>query len=632
MILKTLRTCLLCLGAFAPAMVHAADLPNILWLTSEDNGPQLGAYGDPFADTPILDALAAKGMIYLHAWSNAPVCAPARTAIITGMYPQSLGAQHMRSEVPVPAGMQLFPQLLRERGYYCTNNQKEDYNIIKPEGLWDESSGTAHWKNRKDGQPFFAVFNYTVTHESQIRQRPHEAQHDPAKVPIPAYHPDTPEVRQDWAQYYDKMTEMDGMVGEALRELEAAGLADDTIVFYYGDHGPGMPRGKRWTYESGLRVPLIVYVPEKFRERAPEDYVPGGTSKRLVSFVDLAPTVLSLAGVEPPEYLHGRAFMGEHETTQPEYMFGFRDRMDERIDMTRAVRNERFAYIRNYMPHRPYGQYLEYMFQTPTTVVWKRLYDEGKLNEAQRAFWEEKPVEELYDLEADPDQVNNLAADMHTWWELVQSLRDVLERHVYEIKDLGFLPEADMHRRAGDGAPYDIWRNDDENMRGQIMSAARITTRRLRDLSDADLTEYKEEVLEKALNAPDSAVRYWGAIAFLVNGGEIVQDNLTLLRNALNDDSPNVAIVAAEALGRYGEERDIEPAMKKLLEFANLDKHDVYTAVAALNAIDFLGEKAAPYQDEIVALPEEQAGLSGRLNSYVPRLKKTLADLGSGER
>ena len=301
----------------------ASQRPNILWLTSEDNGPQLGCYGDEFADTPNIDKLAAKGMIYLNAWSNAPVCAPARTTIISGMYPPCLGAEHMRSMVPLPEGFRMFPQYLREAGYYCTNNVKEDYNIKKPGQVWDDSSRKAHWKHRKSDQPFFAVFNSTVSHESQIRKRPHSAVHDPAKVSLPPYHPDAPEVRQDWAQYYDKITEMDAQIGQRLKELEEAGLADDTIVFYYGDHGSGMPRSKRWLYQSGLHIPLIVYVPEKYRDLAPSDYSLGGNSDQLTGFIDLAPTVLSLAGIKPPENFQGRALMGQYQQPGPKYMYGF---------------------------------------------------------------------------------------------------------------------------------------------------------------------------------------------------------------------------------------------------------------------------------------------------------------------
>src|SRR5262245_54088210 len=336
------RICWIIVWSFAGPVASEAyssepARPNILWITSEDNGPQLGCYGDRFATTPNLDRLAARGMVYLKCWSNAPVCAPARTTIITGLYPTSTGSEHMRSMVRLPAGTKLYPQLLRDAGYYCTNNAKEDYNLEQTGQVWDESSNKAHWKNRAAGQPFFAVFNILVTHESQIRSRPHQPVHDPSQVRVPRYHPDTPEVRQDWAQYYDKLTEMDAIAGARVREIEDAGLADDTIIFYYGDHGPGMPRCKRWPYDSGLHVPLIVHVPAKFRSLAPREYMPGGNSDRLVSFVDLAPTLLSLVGVEPLDYLQGGAFMGRFEAPAREFVHGFRGRMDERYDLVRTV-------------------------------------------------------------------------------------------------------------------------------------------------------------------------------------------------------------------------------------------------------------------------------------------------------
>src|SRR5688572_3538957 len=315
------------LALLLPYTARAADepasRPNILWITSEDNGPHLGCYGDAYATTPHLDALAARSLTYLHCWSNAPVCAPARTAIISGVYPTSTGSEHMRSSVAMPAHMRMYPQILREAGYYCSNNSKEDYNLEKPGKVWDESSPRAHWKNRKPGQPFFAVFNIGVTHESQIRKRPHTHKHDPAKVRVPAYHPDIPEVRQAWAQYYDQLTEMDALAGKHLRELEEAGLADDTIVFYYGDHGPGLPRNKRSACNSGLHVPLIVHVPEKFKHLAPKDYASDAKTKRLVQFVDFAPTLLSLVGLKAPEWMQGRAFMGPHEAAPNEFLHGF---------------------------------------------------------------------------------------------------------------------------------------------------------------------------------------------------------------------------------------------------------------------------------------------------------------------
>ena len=226
-----LRTILIAACLAVPA---AGAPPNILWISSEDNGPHLGVYGDSYADTPNLDTLGRRGMIYRNAWSTAPVCAPARTTIISGMYPPSTGSQHMRSMARLPSSMRMFPQYLRDAGYYASNNAKEDYNLEKPGQVWDESSRQAHWRNRAPGQPFFAVFNFTVTHESQIRMRPHKAIHDPATVRVPAFHPDTEVSRRDWAQYHDKITEMDAMAGRVLAELREDGLEEDTIVFYWG--------------------------------------------------------------------------------------------------------------------------------------------------------------------------------------------------------------------------------------------------------------------------------------------------------------------------------------------------------------------------------------------------------------
>ena len=481
------------MGLFRPFLLACVGLsvataqPNILWISSEDNGPHLGAYGDSYASTPNLDGLGRKGMIYRNAWSTAPVCAPARTTIISGMYPPSTGSQHMRSLTRLPAGMKMFPQYLREAGYYVSNNAKEDYNLEKPGQVWDESGRQAHWRKRAADQPFFAVFNFTVTHESQIRKRPHEAVHDPAEVRVPAYHPDTPESRQDWAQYHDKISEMDSMAGAVLAQLRADGLEEDTIVFYWADHGPGMPRGKRWTYNSGLNVPMILHVPKKFKDLQPAEYAEGGESERLVGFVDLAPTVLSLAGIRPPAHFQGHAFAGEFETPPPPYAYAFRGRMDERYDMVRSVRDERYIYIRNFMPHRIYGQFIRYMFQTPTTAVWHRLYQQGKLKAPRTHFWETKPSEELYDLDSDPDETRNLA-DSPAHRGVLERLRAARREWSLAIRDLGFLPESAIHGRAGGDAPHTMGSDPARYPMDRIMHMAELASKLAVDAED-DLRE-----------------------------------------------------------------------------------------------------------------------------------------------
>lgn len=600
--------------AVAISHIHATELPNILWLTSEDNGPHLGCYGDKYADTPNLDGLAAKGMIYTRAISNAPVCAPARTTIISGMYPTSTGAEHMRSMTQLPKGFKMYPVYLRELGYYCTNNSKEDYNLAKDGEVWNEGGRKATWTNRPNkDQPFFAIHNFTVSHESQIRKRPHQQIHDPSKVRVPAYHPDTPEVRQDWAQYYDKLTEMDKMVGEKLELLKEQGLADNTIIFYFGDHGSGMPRSKRWPYFSGINVPLIIHIPEKWKHLASSDYKVGGKSDNRVGFVDLAPTLLSIAGKKPPAHMQGHAFMGKHQTSNQEYGYGFRGRMDERYDMVRSVVGENFIYIRNYMPHKPYGQHVSYMFQTPTTQVWKKMFEDGKLNQAQSHFWKTKPAEELYDLQKDPDEVMNLAkSSEHA--SILKKMRSAHLSHIRKIRDIGFLPEGEIHSRAKGSTPYEIARDSKKYPFEKILAAAELAT----SLKKKDLPKIADLLTDN-----DSAVRYWGAIGLLTHKKSGTKAFAKELINALNDKSPYVRATAAEALGRYGSKNEQILAVKTLGELADPIENGCFPSMLAMNAIDHLDNKAKPILSRIKSMPRTPEGVDKRFQGYVGRLIDT---------
>lgn len=605
---------LLCLVAIShPAL---AAKPNIVWLTSEDHGPHVGCYGDKFATTPNIDGLAKRGMIYRHCWSNAPVCAPARTTLISGMYPTSTGSEHMRSMAPYPKGKQMFPQFLRAAGYYCTNNSKEDYNLEKPGKVWDESSNKAHWKNRDKDQPFFAVFNSTKSHESQIRKRPHKQIHDPAKVRVPAYHPNTPEVRQDWAQYYDCVTEADADAGQRLKELEEAGLMEDTIVFYFADHGSGMPRNKRSACNSGLQVPLVIYIPEKYRELASPDYKAGGETQRLVSFVDFAPTVLSLAGIEAPEWMQGFAFLGKHQKEPQPFVYGFRGRMDERQDLVRSVTDGRYVYVRNYMPHLPAGQHCEYMFQTPTTRVWKKLFDEGKLTREQAAFWKPKRTFEFYDLEADPDEVNNLADNLD-YREVYNRLGVAQLQLASRIVDIGFLPEGELHQRFAGMSPYDGARVASKYHAREIQAAA--------DLQSA-MNEPFDPSLGSRIGNQDNSSAYWSAMGQLLRGKHVVTDQRSSLKAITSNGSPLVQIPAAEALVHYVEKADQEAGLAKLLELAPCDKNDFFVSAAALQALDRLDAKQlAPHADKIRSWPTQAPKLPHqRYDIIIPRLTESL--------
>lgn len=592
------------------AAAIAEQRPNILWLSSEDHGPHMGCYGDAYANTPNIDRLAKKGMIYTRVWSCAPVCAPARTTLISGLYPTSTGSEHMRSMVSFPAGKVMFPRILRESGYYCTNNAKEDYNLTQTGKVWDESSRNAHWRNRKKEQPFFAVFNSTRSHESQIRARPHQAVHDPAKARIPKYHPDTPEVRGDWAQYHDVVSLADEDAGRHLKEIEDAGLEEETIVFYFADHGSGMPRNKRFPGNAGLSVPLVVYIPEKFRVLRPSDHAVGGKSDRRVGFVDFAPTVLGLAGIKPPEWMQGRAFLGAFPAPEPDFLFGFRGRMDERYDLIRSVTDGRYVYIRNYMPHLPHGQHLEYMFQTPTTRVWKERFDQGRLSEEQSAFWKTKPPEELYDTDSDPDEVTNLA-DSTEHVGILTKLRDASKRQALAIRDVGFLPEGEIHSRSLGSTPHDMGHDPRKYPLERILMAAE---------SAASFDASQLPTLRSALQDPDSAVRYWGAMGFLVRGQEAKPSEEPALVAALDDESPFVRIVAAETVAG-GADRDLQKrGAAILLDHADRRHHDVFAAMAALNAIDRLQAWLPDLRESALKLPAGGPVPHARYAPYVPRL------------
>lgn len=339
--------------------ISAQTRPNILWITIEDIGPHLGCYGVDQISTPNLDQLASEGVRYDIAWATAPVCAVNRTSILTGIYSTTTGAHHMRNRILFPPEILTYPELMSQAGYYCTNPGKTDYQFSSPgkEVIWDDASDSAHYRNRPDNnQPFFHVVNFTTTHQSKNNGDP--GTYDPGALTIPPYYPDTEQVRLQWASYFNNITRVDVQIGHVLTELQNEGAADNTIVFFYSDHGAGLPRAKWWAYDSGLREPFIVRTPEKFRVDGQGK--PGTASSELISNLDLPPTVLNLAGAEIPSCMQGRAFLGQNLSPEHKYLFGARDRQGERYDIQRAVRNNRYMYIRNYEYWKPVYQYIEY--------------------------------------------------------------------------------------------------------------------------------------------------------------------------------------------------------------------------------------------------------------------------------
>jgi arylsulfatase A-like enzyme len=450
-------------AVYAQATPPRQARPNILWISNEDMSPRLGAYGDALARTPALDRLAKQSIRFTNAFTTAPVCAPSRAAIITGMFQNAIGAQHMRTtedrvpELPgpylavPPFFVKAFPEYLRAAGYFTSNRSKTDYQFGVPFTIWDDLGENAHWRNRPDkGQPFFSVFNITVTHESQIfpsspARKGKPLVTDPAKITLPPYYPDTPLVREELARVYDNIADMDARVAEILGQLDEDGLTENTIVFYWSDHGDGVPRAKRSLYDSGLRVPLMIRWPKNAA------VVPDSVSDQLVSFVDLAPTVLALAGVEVPSHLQGRVLVGPKAAAEPSFVFAARDRMDIEYDMMRAARDKRFLYVRNFQPELPYAGHIPYRNQSAIMQEWFRLEAERKLT-GDAAAWmrTQRPAEELYDTRTDPHQIRNLS-DNPAHRSTLERMRQAVNGWMARIDDQGLINEPEMIQRMWPG-------------------------------------------------------------------------------------------------------------------------------------------------------------------------------------
>ncbi len=578
--------------------------PNVLWITAEDmSADDIGCYGNEYARTPHIDRFARGSLRYTNAFATAPVCSPARSCLITGLYATTLGTQHLRSAFPLPAALRGFPARLREAGYHCTNNVKTDYNTSSEPAIiaasWDESSPRAHWRGRRAGQPFFAVFNLMTTHQSRSNVWPREvfesrvasrleasSRHDPAAAPVPPYYPDTPTVRRTLARYHDCITVMDAEVGRILAQLEEDGLADDTVVFFFSDHGAGLPRGKRVLHDSGMRVPLLVRVPERFTRLAPRGRT--GTSDRFVSFVDFPATVLRLAGIgsvhaarpRPGDRLsrstQGRPFLGG-DTAARDAVFGARDRVDEAFDLARSVRDERFLYIRNYMPHLSWMQPEGYSDQAEIRRELRRLARSGALHDAQLGYAAaRRPLEELYDTTADPHQLRNLAGNAVYRVEL-ERRRRALREHILRTRDLAFLPEEEVWRRSAGSTPFEMASDPQRYPLERILAAA-------------DLVGREDAVDEQVrlLGDDDAGVRYWAAVGLRATAPRTPAARSALER-ALDDRCGSVRVEAATALVLAGHAGRALPVLESALGGDDLD-----VALLAARELQLLGEAARP--------------------------------------
>ncbi|MEM6911204.1 MAG: sulfatase-like hydrolase/transferase [Verrucomicrobiota bacterium] len=578
--LMTLSRSVLFLSLFlgGPLQAVAQDRPNLLWIVSEDNGPFLGSYGDENARTPHLDRLAAEGIRFTNCFANAPVCAVARSSWIFGVPAVSLGTMHMRSKYAVPRDLfPTYPELFRKAGYYTTNQSKTDYNTqsIDPKRIWDFSGRKAHYKNRPEGAPFFAVFNLTTSHESRIfppnkvKGEPRVASRD---IRVPPYQVATQEVIHDWRSYYESLAIMDASVGALLEELERRGEAENTIVFYCSDHGGVTLRSKRFLHDTGTRVPLLAYFPPKWQHLAPSG--PGTVSDRLVQFIDMPKTWLALAQITPPERMPGRVFLGAETDPAPETVFLFSGRFDEAPDTSRAVTDGRWKYIRNFEPDRLRFQMLSYPLRQEGQLSQWEAHQQGKTNPAQAAQFLPQPPEELYDTQADPHEVKNLAASQP---EKLAEMRAHLRAHILETRDLGFLPEPLLERvnQSKKTTLYEYGQASAHYPLPEVLDLALLA-------SEQDPRHI--EAFVKALDHENPALRHWGALGLRILG-QAAAPAKPALERAVQDSEVSVRVPALVALGRLGEKERVLPLLVKEADQARGDIHATW-ALDGLKLLD----------------------------------------------
>lgn len=585
------------------ASTYAQDQPNILWLTSEDNNVNwVGCYGNPHALTPHIDRLASEGFLYTHCYSNAPVCAPMRSAWITGVHSVSMGTHPMRSRYPIPHDrIRYYPDLLKDAGYFVGNAKKTDYNIGGREDreAWDIDR--ADWNQLKQHQPFFMVINSTKSHESKAFGDVTNTTHDPDNIRLARYHPDIPVIRQNYAHYHDQVSKMDQDIGDALAALEKSGMAENTIVVHCSDHGGVLARSKRFLYDSGTHCPLIVRIPEKYKHLRPGQ--PGSKVDALVSFIDMPKTWLQICGAQTPEYLQGKTFLGP-EAESRDYHISYRGRMDERCDNVRAIRDNRFLYIRNYMPYAPWGQRLEYLWRMKATQAWEQHHLAGKTDAITGRFFGTKPAVELYDSAGDPDNVVNLADDP-AYADDLQRLGLALDKWQRDNYDAGLIPETEIvHQSEIAGKTiYDLVRDPEL-----------YDVKKLQEVSAMALqpTASDLEALQNLLASEDVGVRYWATVGCFhlsatVDAGRI---DLDAIRNLLADDSHHVRAMAAWALYRCGEQNVARECWNQLL------RESSYASLKVLNIINWIGEGPESYADSIKACKFEHGNYITQMKEY----------------
>ena len=600
--LGTLCFLLLSFAACTNNQKEETPPPNILWITSEDTSPVFGCYGDPQATTPAIDQVAAEGVVYTRAYASAPICAPARSCLISGMYATSLGTQHLRSEIPVPDFVRGLPAYLSDSGYFTFLYGKTDYNF-DPKNMWDyREEELMPWRNRTEDQPFFGMYTIGETHEGRanieekyaeaVADLPNSLLHNPAHAQLPPYFPDTPAFRNIWSDYYDLIADFDLKVDRIIQGLKEDGLYDNTIIFIFSDHGLGLPRYKRWLYQTGLQVPLIIRIPPQYQHLATRPV--GSTTSELVSFVDFAPTVLNLAGVPVPAYMEGQPFLGAPGATPGNYVYGARSRADNMYEVSRAVLDSQYIYIRHYFPHYPYIQPGYIFSDRKRSFRELRTLKEQNLLEGEALdMWLPKGVEELYDLQQDPHELHNLSDDPDHR-QVKERMQQALHTWMKKHHDTGLLLEPEMMIRAEGSTPYQM---------------ARATYDVAKVLEAAEMVGRAEvPMIVNKLKDSDSGVRYWAVVALQAHEARSAAIHL---RPLLDDPSPTVQIAAAETLCHW---EQCEAALPVLGQWVQ-DKRP-WLALQAARSIELIGAKAKPLVPVLYEVLEKNAAPENASTRY----------------
>ncbi|MFV9552454.1 sulfatase [Algibacter sp. PT7-4] len=600
-----MRIILLTLCLLAIMSCQAQDKPNILWVTIEDTSPHfIGCYGNEQASTPVIDKLAEEGVKFTNAFSTGTVCAASRSTIITGVRTYKMGTGHQRSQYPIPGFIKGFPFYLKQLGYYTTNNSKTDYNIENEKDFvkeaWDESSNKATWKNRAEGQPFFAVFNFAESHQSRTMSwafeeyQKHVWNHLPEEDKIaddafdmPPFYNDTPETRKQFARVYNSIKLTDNRIGELFQKLEEDGLKDDTIIFFYADHGEGIPRAKTNGINLGYRVPFVAWFPEKFKHLSP--WETGKPTNELISFEDLGPTMIDLLGGKVPEYMKGKRLFDSDSNNKKDLLLLSTDRVDNGLDLVRTVTDGKFVYSRNFMPFIPEVRYINYLEIADITKHMRKDLKQGKLNAFQSRVFEERPFEVLYDIENDIWEEHNLA-DNAKYNTVLEKIRQFLDSTLLEDKDILFMPEYDMAKISENQTPYEYRLTDDYNF-NEIYKIASLSGKKGRKVAQAQIESLKHD---------DRLVRYWASVGLMSQDQKILESFQKELNESLQDDYSPVAITVSAILYKKFQNKKASEVLN------NFAKNEDWTlALMSINYMLYCQDRT-PFEPTIEALLQNQ--------------------------